>query len=325
MEEKNPLAVLKEKEAFVLIDGNAILHRAYHALPPLTTRTGELVNAVYGFATVLLRIIKEIKPKYLAVSFDTSRTVFRHQEYIGYKANRKEMDAELVSQIQRVYELVRAFNIPIYTAEGYEADDIIGTLATQAFQSKEQRAKGKVDKVLIVTGDKDFMQLVKDEEIMLYMPAHGLSEPQIIGEQEVVEKMGIKPNQVVDFKSLVGDSSDNYPGVPGIGPKTAVELLRKFGSLEGIYQHLPEIQSQTIVMKLQSGEASARLSQNLARILTNVPIKLNLSDCLARDFDSQKVTDFFEELGFKSLMKRIEGEEKNEKEKVKDERQPSLF
>jgi len=309
---------MAEKDILVLIDGNAILHRAYHALPPLTTRTGELVNAVYGFATMLWRIINEVQPKYLAVSFDTSRAVFRHQEYVGYKANRKEMDAELVGQIQRVYELVHAFNIPIYTLEGYEADDVIGTLASQALENQNLS-------VLIVTGDKDFMQLVKDEKVMLYMPTHGLSEPQVVGEKEVREKMGIKPEQVVDFKSLVGDSSDNYPGVPGIGPKTAVELLQKFGSLEGIYQHLGEIQSQSVVAKLQAGETSARLSQKLARILTDIPIKLNLTDCLARDYDPQKVTSFFQALGFRSLVKRMEDKESVKKEKIGDEGQQSLF
>ncbi len=305
----------KEKQDLVLIDGNAILHRAYHALPPLTTRNGELVNAVYGFATMLLKILQEMQPKYLAVAFDTPKPNFRHQEYVGYQAHRPRVDAELTSQIERVLELVSAFNIPIFSVEGYEADDVIGTLARQASQEK-------VEEVIIVTGDRDLMQLVSDK-IKLFMPTRGLSEGQLVGEKEVVEKMGVPPKQIVDYKGLVGDQSDNYPGVPGIGPKTAVELLQQFGTIEGIYEKLGEVGSERVVKKLTEGAESATLSKKLATILKDVPITLDLEKCLARDYDKKKVVGFFKELGFRSLVNRLEPTAK--KVVKKDQRQPSLF
>ncbi|MGI5825886.1 MAG: 5'-3' exonuclease [Patescibacteria group bacterium] len=316
---RQPQVKAPQKDTLVLIDGNAILHRAYHALPPLTTRSGEMVNAVYGFATMLLRILNDLNPKCIAVSFDTSKSVFRHQEFIGYKANRKEMDQELVSQIQKVHDLVKAFNIPIYAVDGYEADDVIGSIAKQAAEQGE--------KVLIVTGDKDFMQLVDDEKIMLYMPTRGLSEAQIIGESEVIEKMGIKPEQIVDYKGLVGDPSDNYPGVPGIGPKTAIELLNRFGSVEEIYKNLDKIDSKVLAEKLTQGLESAVLSKKLAQILTDAPVEIKLEDCVSLDYDKETVIAFFKELGFRSLVNRISGEEDTEKKigKKKDQRQQSLF
>ncbi len=308
-----------DKNRLVLIDGNAILHRAYHALPPLTTRSGELVNAVYGFSTMLLRILNELQSKYIAVAFDTPKPNFRHQEYIGYQAQRPKTDAELSGQIEKVHDLVRTFNIPIFSVEGYEADDVIGTLARQAVEKK-------VDEVLIVTGDRDLMQLVNGK-VKLFMPTRGLSEGQIVGEAEVEERMGVPPGQIVDYKGLVGDQSDNYPGVPGIGPKTAAGLLKKFGTVEEIYQRLGEVESETAVKKLAEGAESAILSKKLATIIRDVPIKLDLEKCLAQDYDKERVIAFFKELGFRSLVTRMagEGEKKEEKESREDERQQSLF
>jgi len=318
----------------VLIDGNAILHSAYHALPPLTTRSGELVNAVYGFATMLYRILNDLHPEYLAVSFDTAKANFRHMEYVGYKANRPRMDSELAGQIEKVHELVRAYNIPILEVDGYEADDVIGTLATQVFKGKRQKSKIKDDiEVIIVSGDKDLMQLVNNQ-VKLYMPTRGLSEGQIVGEKEVKEKMGILPREIVDYKGLVGDPSDNYPGVPGIGPKTAIDLLKKFGTVEGIYQKMKEGKGfegvgENTVKKLADGAESALLSKKLATIILDVPIKLKLEKCVARDYDKEKVIAFFKELGFRSLIARMTGgvnmKEKVEEKKASDKRQQSLF
>lgn len=284
-----------EKKRLVLVDGNAILHRAYHALPALTTRNGELVNAVYGFSLMLFKIFSDLHPQYLAVSFDTAAPNFRQTEFVGYKANRPRMDSELAGQIEKVHQLVNAFNIPIVEVDGYEADDVIATLAAQA---------SKVE-VVIVTGDKDLMQLVNDQ-VKLYMPTRGLSEGQIVGVEEVREKMGVPPDQIVDYKGLVGDQSDNYPGVPGIGPKTAIALLEKFGTIEGVYQRLGEIESKTVLDKLALGAESAVLSKKLAKTLTDVPVSLNLKDCVAKDYDRQKVRAFFKELGFRSLVGRLD-------------------
>lgn len=286
---------MEEKERLVLVDGNAILHRAYHALPALTTRNGELVNAVYGFSLMLFKIFSDLHPQYLAVSFDTAAPNFRQTEFVGYKANRPRMDSELAGQIEKVHQLVNAFNIPIVEVDGYEADDVIATLAAQA---------SKVE-VVIVTGDKDLMQLVNDQ-VKLYMPTRGLSEGQIVGVEEVREKMRVPPDQIVDYKGLVGDQSDNYPGVPGIGPKTAIALLEKFGTIEGVYQRLGEIESKTVLDKLALGAESAVLSKKLAKALTDVPVSLNLKDCVAKDYDRQKVRAFFKELGFRSLVGRLD-------------------
>lgn len=341
----------EEEKRLVLIDGNAILHRAYHALPPLTNRSGELVNAVYGFATMLLRILAELHPEYIAVSFDTAKANFRHMEFVGYKANRPRMDSELVSQIQRVHDLVSAFNIPILEVDGYEADDVIGTIARRVTDlNSESRIinKGKKEnkdrdsefkthdsniEVLIVSGDKDLMQLVNGK-VKLYMPTRGLSEGQVVGEKEVEEKMGLAPEKIADFKGLVGDQSDNYPGVPGIGPKTAIDLLEKFGSVEEIYQKLNakkgfEGVGKNTIKKLADGAESAILSKKLATIITDVPISFDLEKCVAKDYDKEKVVAFFKELGFRSLVNRITGENKEEKErevkKAEDKRQQSLF
>ena len=318
-------------ERLVLIDGNAILHRAYHALPPLTNRSGELVNAVYGFASMLFKIFADLHPEYIVVAFDTAKPTFRQQEFVGYQAKRPKMVSELSGQIEKVHELVSAFNIPIFEVEGYEADDVIGTLAKQAAEIENLE-------IVIVTGDRDLMQLVNDKA-KLYMPTRGLSEGQIVGAEEVVERMGVPPEQIINYKGLVGDPSDNYPGVPGIGPKTAVDLLKKFGSVEGVYTKINEGCGgfegfgESTIKKLAEGAESAVLSKKLATILTNVPIKLELEDCVAKDFDKEKVLALFKELGFRSLAGRLggdkddEGDRKNksEKGKKKDERQGSLF
>jgi len=330
-----------QKKRLVLIDGNAILHRAYHALPPLTNRSGELTNAVYGFASMLFKIFSDLHPEYIAVAFDTAGPNFRHQEYIGYKANRPRMDSELAGQIGKVHDLVTAFNIPIFEVEGYEADDIIATIAKQ-MEEQETGKKTQEDEeeieTIIVTGDKDLMQLV-DERVKLYMPTRGLSEGQIVGEDEVVAKMGIPPDKIVDYKGLVGDPSDNYPGVPGIGPKTAAELLKRFGSVEGVYMKINEGGKglggfgENTIKKLAEGAESAVLSKKLATILTDVPIRLKLENCVAKDFDKEKVLALFRELGFRSLAGRLTGE-KGQKDPTSSrkaglrgasERQGSLF
>lgn len=219
----------------VLIDGHAIIHRAYHAIPVLTSRSGQQTNAVYGFVLMLLRVVAYLKPTHLAVAFDLPVPTFRHAAYIAYQAHRPHADQELKDQVELVREVVEAAGIPVYTAAGFEADDVIGTLACQAIGNRQQ-AIGRVDEVVIVTGDRDIMQLVDDRKrIRVYAPVRGLSEAQMFDEEAVEEYVGVAPAQIVDYKALVGDASDNYPGVPGIGPKTAVELLRKFGSLEDIY------------------------------------------------------------------------------------------
>lgn len=290
----------------VLIDGHAILHRAYHAFPKnLTTRKGELVNAVYGFTRMLLRVVGDLKPDYLAVAFDLPKPTFRHKEFIGYQAQRPKMDAEMAGQIDRVHQVVKTLNIPIFEREGFEADDVIGSLAKQATKKKV--------KTIIVTGDRDIMQLVTSR-VKVYAPIKGFSNAQLFGEKEVEAYLGVRPEQIVDYKALMGDNSDNYPGVPGVGPKTAVQLLDKYQDLDTIYKNLDEIRP-TVAKKLTEGEESGALSKTLARIVTNAPVELDLRACRVHDYDEEKVIELFEKLEFKSLIRRLPGvKEKIEKE-----------
>jgi DNA polymerase-1 len=299
----------------VLIDGHAILHRAYHAFPlTLKTRRGELVNAVYGFTRILLTVLEDLKPDFLAVAFDLPEPTFRHQEYIGYQIQRPEMDRELVGQIERVYQMVKTLNIPVFTSPSFEADDVIGTLAKQAALKNVE--------VMIVTGDKDIMQLV-NKKVKVYAPKRGFAEPEIFDEKKVKIFLGVTPKQIIDYKALVGDTSDNYPGVSGIGPKTGVELLNQYGDLKTIYKNLEKIKP-LLSQKLQDGKENAYLSQKLATIVTKVPLKLNLKACLVHNYDHQKAVKLFEELEFKSLINKLPGVKK-EKEKKDENNQMSLI
>ncbi len=288
----------------VLIDGHAILHRAYYAFPPtLKTRRGELVNAVYGFTRMLLTVLKDLHPEYVAVAFDLPEPTFRHQEFIGYQAQRPKMDSELKDQIERVEEVVRTLNIPAFAVKGFEADDVIGTLAKQA-------AKKKVEAV-IVTGDRDIMQLV-NSKVKVYAPLKGFSQAKLFGKKDVQALLDVKPEQIVDYKAMVGDPSDNYPGVPGIGPKTASKLLSRYQDWDTIYRNIKKIEPP-IARRLTEGRESGRLSRKLAEIVTNVPIKLNLKACLVHDYDHEKAKKLFEELEFKSLIEKLPGMKKEEK------------
>jgi len=278
----------------VLIDGHALLYRAYHAIPSLTTKKGELVNAVFGFINMLLKVIADLEPSHLAVCFDRPVPTFRHKEYPQYQAQRPAMPQELQEQIEKVREVVEVFKIPIYEKDGYEADDVLGSLARQAGEDtkilryKDTKKKKKkfpnisVPKypsieVIIVTGDRDIFQLITDR-VKVYAPKKGLSNPEVFNREKFREKYGFEPEQLVDFKALVGDPSDNYPGVSGIGPKTATDLIKKYGSLEEIYKNLQDI-PQKISEKLKKQEKWARLSYKLARIEIQAPVKLDLREC----------------------------------------------
>jgi DNA polymerase-1 len=294
----------------VLIDGNAILHRAYHAMPPLTTKRGEPIGAVHGFVSMLLRIIQDLKPTHIAVCFDRKEPTFRHEEFKEYQAHRPEMDKDLELQFDKAKDVISAFGIPIYDKARFEADDVIGTLAKQAEKD--------IEEVVIVTGDKDILQLVSGKT-KVYFPVRGLSEAKLMGEKEVVEKMGVEPSQIDDYKALAGDPSDNYPGVPGIGPKTATKLLAEYKTVKDIYKNLKSIPSQT-AKKLKEGEESAKVSQRLAEIVTSVPIKLDLKDADDWGVDRKEVLDLFAKFGFKTLTKRV----KNVGKKIVKESQLTL-
>ncbi len=287
----------------VLIDGNAILHRAYHALPPLTAPDGSVVNAVYGFTSMLFKLFIDLKPTHIAVAFDRPKPTFRKQLFAGYQAKRPEMDKELSTQIVKVHDVITSFGIPMYEVDGYEADDVIGTLARQAVNKTQ---------VIIVTGDRDLLQLVEGDRILTYMPVKGLSEAKIYGEKEARERLGVEPQQIPDYKALAGDQSDNYPGVAGIGPKTASQLLETFGSVEKLYQAIAkkdtrlEKFSQNVLEKLAHGAEDAVLSKDLATVRTDVPIHINLDEAKIDTLDRPQARKALEDFHFSSLVKRLE-------------------
>ncbi|MFA6296564.1 MAG: DNA polymerase I [Patescibacteria group bacterium] len=307
----------RKDKIILLIDGNALIHRAYHAIPPLTTPNGELVNAVFGFSSVLFRAIKELKPGYIVVAFDKKAPTFRHKIFTEYKATRPAGDKELYRQFPKVREVVEALNIPHFEIAGYEADDILGTL--------KEKAKELNIKSIIVTGDMDAMQLV-DDNTRVYTLKKGVNDTILFGKKEVIAKYGLKPDQLVDYKALRGDPSDNIPGVKGIGEKTAVNLLKSFGNLEKLYVDLEkgnignwklEIgkeMPERIKKLLLEYKKDAFLSQRLARIITDINFDFDLNKCDLKDYDREKVIKLFQELGFRSLLNRLPESKKEEKQ-----------
>jgi DNA polymerase-1 len=298
------------KNRLVLIDGHALLFRAYYAYPPLTTQSGELVNAVYGFTSILLNTIRELEPTHLAVSFDLGEPTFRHKAFKAYKAQRAETPQDLIDQEGRLKQVVKTLNIPIYEKAGFEADDVIGTMAEQA--------KSKEILVIIVTGDMDALQLVDDDpkgKVHVFVPARGKNSAIMYDEIKVQNKFdGLEPEQVIDLKGLAGDSSDNIPGVKGIGPKTAITLLKKFKTVKQVYQALDNgkikgVVSDTMIERLKNGRDSAFESKMLATIVRDAPVKLNLKDCAIHQYDKAKVLKLFNKLNFKSLISKLPNDE----------------
>lgn len=288
---------------FVIIDGNAIVHRAYHAIPPLTTKDGVMVNAVYGFTSMLLKVLKDLKPTHLAVSFDVAGGNFRHVKYDKYKATRVKADQELYDQMPLVHEVVEVLDIPIYEKKGYEADDVIGTVVNIV--------KKKTDEVFVVTGDMDTVQLV-DDKVRVYTLRKGMSDIVIYDNEEVNKRYGFGPERLVDYKALRGDTSDNIPGVSGIGEKTAQELIEKIGGVDEIYKNINKLKEKgikdSVIKKLVDDEAGARMSFELATIDCSVPdLDFDLESCVVKDFDHEKVAKVFQKFEFVSLLKRLPG------------------
>jgi DNA polymerase I len=291
-----------------LIDGHAVVFRAFYAFPAsLVARDGQLANAVFGFSSILLSVVKELKPTHIAVAFDLDKPTFRHKEFGEYKAQRPKTDEDLKKQLGRVKEVVRILNIPIFEVEGFEADDVIGTLCKQVVDEKTQ--------AVVVTGDQDAMQLVNGN-VKVFVPGRGQKPAKMYGVKEVRERYGFEPVQMIDFKALSGDSSDNIPGIRGIGPKTALDLLTKFKTVEGVYKALENDQtdgiSRAVLSKLTEGKEDAMKSKMLATIVLDVPIKLKLQKCEICDYDKNKAVEYFMNLGFKSIANRLPGDEYEE-------------
>jgi DNA polymerase I len=293
-------------QKLVLIDGNAIIHRAFHALPPLTNKDGNLTNAVYGFFSMILKIKADLRPEYLIVCFDRPKPTFRKELYVGYQAKRPSMDEGLVPQISLVHKGLEKANVPIFEVDGYEADDLIGTLSVQAVENNKADVQ-----VIILSGDRDLLQLV-NHKVKVLAPIIGMTKMILFDSQVVEEKYGLRPEQIVDYKALRGDPSDNYPGVLGVGKKTASDLLQKYGSLEAVYDHLDDI-PQKLAQKLAEGAEAAGLAKKLATIVLEAPIKLDLEKAKTTNINKEKLKEFFTEHGFKSLMERVEKDEISEK------------
>jgi len=284
-------------KTLVIIDGNALIHRAYHALPPLKTKKGQLVNAVYGFISILFKIIRELKPDYLAATFDLAGPTFRSLEYKEYKAKRVKPPQELYEQIPLIKKIVKALGIPIYEKKGFEADDVIGTIVQK---TKKQKIKN-----IIITGDLDTLQLI-NKQTEIYTPQKGLKDIVIYNQTAVKKRYGLKPKQIIDFKGLRGDPSDNILGVPGIGQKTAIDLIKKFGSLKKLYQNLSQSDlNPKLKARLLEYKDQAFFSQYLATIKKDVLIDFNLKKCQRGKYHKEEVIKLLKKLEFNSLIKRL--------------------
>jgi len=288
----------KADKTLLLIDGNSLFHRAYHALPPLSDKTGENANAVFGFSNMLLKAIGEVKPDFIACAFDTKAPTFRHVEFEKYKAQRPAPPPDLYPQLPKVKKVLDAFGIPYFEKEGYEADDLLATIASKC------QVSGNKYQVIILSSDRDVLQLV-DGNTKVQQPGWNLKEVTLIGAKEVKEKYGLEPHQMVDYKSLIGDPSDNVPGVAGIGPKTAAQLLAEFHTLEKLFENTAEL-GETTRGKLEAGKEIALAAKRLVELDRNVDIEIRVKSLEFRP-DWEKVRKEYEELGFKSIAAKIAG------------------
>jgi DNA polymerase I len=282
------------KEFVCLIDGNAYMYRAFYAIKGLMNSKGQPTGALFGFISMLLKLIKDFSPEYIAVVFDVKGPTFRHEKYKEYKANRKPMPEELFSQMDVIKKVLDALNISVFEKQGYEADDILATLA-------EKFAKQDIDSY-VVTGDKDALQLINDKIKVLQVHKDNL----IIGKQEVIEKYGIGPESITDFLGLMGDSSDNVPGVPGVGEKTAIKLLKEFNNLENLYVSIDNVKAANLKEKLLQYEKQAILSKELTVLDRNVALEKDIEDCRKKEPDKDKVVDIFKELEFSKFLKQLD-------------------
>ncbi len=283
-------------ERLMLLDGNGLIYRGYFALPPLTTSKGELVNAVFGFSSIVLRGFQDIRPDYVAVAFDLSGPTFRHERFADYKATRLRMPDDLRDQFPKVREVVKALRIPVYELAGYEADDVIGTLTVQA-------ERDGLD-TTIVTGDLDMLQLVTDHT-RLMTTRSGVQNTIIYDPPRIEERYGLRPSQMIDFKALKGDSTDNIPGVPGVGEKTAASLIQTFGSLEGLYERIDEVSKEKLRAALIEARDRVLESRELMTIVRDLPVELDRESARLGDYDREGVIRLFREYEFRTLIERL--------------------
>ena len=304
---------VSKKSTLLLIDGNNLFHRAYHAIPHLTNKEGESTNAVFGFSNMLIKAVNEVRPRFVACAFDTQAPTFRHIEFEKYKAQRPPPPADLYPQLPKLKKSLEAFGIPYFEKEGYEADDIIATITSRVVHSSQStvdrnkkrtvnREPITVNQVVILSGDRDVLQLV-NSNIKIQMPGWNLKETTLFGAKEVKAKYGLEPNQMIDYKSLIGDPSDNVPGITGIGPKTASMLLQKYQTLENLFKHIKDT-SESVQPKLEAGKDIALAAKNLVELDRNVDIEFTINN-LRFNPDWGKVKKIYEDLGFKSIVAKL--------------------
>jgi len=309
---------MKETKNFIIIDGNALVHRAFHALPPLETKEGELVNAIYGFLLVFFKAVKDFNPGYIAACFDLAAPTFRHKKFPLYKAKRPKAPKELYEQIPKIKKILKSFHVPTFEKQGFEADDLIGTIAKKVSRSKKNHGTTTI----ILSGDLDTLQII-DRNIKVYTLRKGVKDTVLYDEEKVKARYHVPPSLFVDFKALKGDASDNIPGVAGIGEKTASQLVAGFGGLENIYKEIEQdskkskrIKSRIKKLLLQSKD-QAFFSKMLAQIEYNVPINFELERC-KWIYDKEKITEILKKFQFFRLINSLppskEDLEKSQKE-----------
>lgn len=324
--------IMQEKKVLLIIDSNSIIHRAFHALPPLSTSKGEMVNAVYGFLLMFFKAIKEFHPEYIAATFDVKGPTKRHEKFVAYKAKREKAPNELYDQIPKVKEILEAFHVPVFEKQGYEADDLIGTISKKA----EQKQIHPPLEIVILSGDMDALQLV-NEHTKVFTSRKGLQDSVLYGKEEVEKRFeGLTPKQLTDYKGLRGDPSDNIPGITGFGEKTAIQLLGTFGSLENIYKELEEKTENALALKprvvqlLSQYKDQAFLSRELATIDSNVPIDFTFQELEWKNGNQGKIAGILRSYEFHSLEQKLpelfsltHAEGKEKKEEQEDERKES--
>ena len=284
------------KDRMLIIDGNSLMHRAFYALPSLTNRDGLHTNVIYGFVNMINKLIEQYEPKYIAIAFDRKEPTFRHKEYPEYKAKRLKMPEDMAEQIPYLKEVIDAMNIKRIEVEGYEADDIIGTI------SKLSDAEGI--STFIVTGDRDAFQLIT-ENVHVLMTKKGISEMEEYDKDKLLSQYEINPEQVIDLKGLMGDASDNIPGVPGVGEKTALQLLKQFKNIEEILENTEKIKKNKVRQNIETNRDIALLSKKLATIVTDVPLEITIEDLKYKEPDYDALVELYSMLDFRSLIDKI--------------------
>lgn len=301
---------MKNKKV-VLIDGNSLLHRAYHALPPLKNKEGLFTNGVYGFMTMLYKILEDYKPEYISVAFDKKGPTFRHEEYKEYKAGRKKTPDDLKMQFPMLKDILDKMNIHWIELAGYEADDIVGTFS--------KHCSNKDMDVIVVTGDKDYLQLV-DKNIKVLITKKGMTNLEEYDEQAMFDRYSLTPDEFIDLKGLMGDKSDNIPGVPGVGEKTGIKLLKEYNSIENIYENIDEISGKKLKERLIENRNQAFMSKRLAKIVTNVPLDIHLEEIKKEEPNQTELLELYTQFEFKSFIDKFDKEIIQEsKEKIDTE------